>query len=190
MCSFLFHCESDFRAHEDNNPMDESTILDALRDVMEADQAFFGIVRYLNGPTRSTLLAAHLRNTGAAINVIRQFATNSQTTTMVMNIPLRMDMSGNFFDAVPVYPTQEQIRAATETHVGLTNATCSICQDAVTCATRIRHCGHAFHGACIDQWLSMNPRCPVCRHDIRTPLRTLPGETSNVASRSVHTDEE
>ena len=166
------------------------TVLDALRDVLETDQAFFGIVRFLDGNARTHLLASHLRNTGSAMTLLRQFMANPQTTTMVMNIPLRMDLSGNFFDPVPVYPTQEQIRAATETHVGLTNATCSICQDDVTCATRIRHCGHAFHGACIDQWLGMNPRCPVCRHDIRTDFRRADTSVTNEQSRSVHSDEE
>lgn len=167
------------------------TVLDALRDILETDQAFFGIIRHLDGYARTHLTASHLRNTGSAMTILRQFMTNPQTTRMIVNIPLRMDMSGNFFDPVPVVPTREQIRAATETHVGLTNATCAICQDSVECATRIRHCGHCFHGACIDQWLSMNPRCPVCRHDIRTVLRPVsPPIVNDEQSGSVHPDEE
>lgn len=165
-------------------------VLDALRDIMETDQAFFTIVRYLDGHARTHLLASHLRNTGSAMTILRQFTANPQTTRMVVNIPLRMDLSGNFFDPVPIYPTQEQIRAATENHIGVTNTNCAICQDSVTCATRIRHCGHCFHGACIEQWLSMSPRCPVCRHDIRSVLRTPSLETTNEQSSRLHPDEE
>lgn len=166
----------------------EYSVLDALHDIMQSDQTFCELVRHLDGRTRTALLDAHLRNSGAAIAVLRQFMTTP--TTMVMNIPFRMDASGTFFDPVPVTPTQEEIRMATERHVGVTNSTCSICQDTVTCATRIRECGHCFHGSCIDQWLSMNPRCPVCRHDIRTPLRTDRREASNVSGSSVHSDSE
>ena len=27
-------------------------------------------------------------------------------------------------------------------------------------------CGHAFHTACVDEWLSSNPNCPVCRAEV------------------------
>jgi hypothetical protein len=109
---------------------------------------------------------------------------------MVLNIPIGgMDISGNFFDPVIVAPTQQQIRAATDEHINVVDTTCSICQESVTCATRIRACGHAFHGQCIDQWFTMNPRCPVCRHDIRENLQT-PRRQENNESRRVHSDEE
>jgi hypothetical protein len=170
---------------------DDYTVLDALRDVLETDQAFFNVIRYLDGHARTHLVASHLRNTGSAMTILRQYLASPQTTTMVMNIPLRLDVSGNrFFDSVPVYPTQEQIRSATESHVGVTNTNCAICQDSVTCATRLRHCGHCFHGACIEQWFSMSPRCPVCRHDIRNVLRTSSPEVTNEESGSLHPDQE
>lgn len=35
---------------------------------------------------------------------------------------------------------------------------------------RLRGCGHLFHRACVDVWLERNPRCPVCRADIRNPV--------------------
>jgi hypothetical protein len=168
------------------------TVLDALRDILETDQAFFNVIRYLDGHARTHLVASHLRNTGSAMTILRQYMSNPSTTTMVMNIPLRLDASGNsFLDAVPVYPTQDQIRVATESHVGVTNTNCAICQDSVTCATRIRHCGHCFHGACLDQWFSMSPRCPVCRHDIRTDFRrTNSPSTNDTEGRRVYPDQE
>ncbi len=84
---------------------------------------------------------------------------------MVLNLPI--DMSGTFMDPVPVVPTQAQIMAATEIRTRLTDTQCSICQEDVETATRIRHCGHCFHSHCLQQWLGLNPRCPVCRYDIR-----------------------
>ncbi len=88
------------------------------------------------------------------------------TTRMTLTFPT-MDISGNFFEPVPIVPTQTQINAAVDTHVGVTDTMCSICQEPVTCATRIRRCGHCFHGNCIQEWFSRNPRCPMCRYDIR-----------------------
>lgn len=39
-------------------------------------------------------------------------------------------------------------------------------------------CMHLFHIECIDQWLSSNKRCPICRVDIETK------ETKDAASGS------
>jgi hypothetical protein len=143
-------------------------VLDILRDILETERSFYQMFRFLEGSTRNHLMAAQMRNTSAALSLLRLFMNQPQQTTMVMNIPITMDLSGNFFDPVPVAPTRAQIAAATETHQGVpANTTCAICQDEVACATRIRVCGHTFHGACLDQWFQLNPRCPVCRHDIR-----------------------
>lgn len=167
------------------------TVLDALRDILETEASFFRTTRFLDGRTRNHLVAAYLRNTNLMLNLLQTYnAPPPQTTTMVMNIPINLnDLSGNFFDPVPVIPNRAQIQSAVETHIGVTNTVCSICQDSVTCATRIRHCGHCFHGSCIDQWFSMNPRCPVCRYDIRDGLSTTQHDSSN-EDRSVHTDED
>lgn len=149
--------------------MDESPdVLEILQDILETDRNFYQMIRFLDNGTRSNLVAAHMRNTSAALTLLRLFLTMPAQTSLVMNIPINLDASGNFFDPVPVVPTRAQISAATETHRGVpANTTCAICQDEVTCATRIRACGHNFHEACIEQWFQMNPRCPVCRHDIR-----------------------
>lgn len=144
-------------------------VLDILRDVFATERTLYQTIRFLDASTRNHLVAAQLRNTSATLALLRIFMTQPQQTTMVMNIPISMDLSGNFFDAVPVVPSREQIAAAIEAHVAVpANTTCAICQDEVTCATRIRACGHNFHSDCISQWFQMNPRCPVCRHDIRS----------------------
>lgn len=171
---------------EEDSYTEETTSMDVLREIFVTERAFYGIVRFLDASTRNHVVAAHLRNVNTALNVI---LTNVQRpTTMVMNI----DLSGNalrnaFFDPVPVVATSEQITAATETHMAVPAGTmCSICQEEVACATRLRACGHNFHSQCISQWLGMNTRCPVCRHDIR--LTNGPHNPPN-ESDSMHPDE-
>jgi hypothetical protein len=44
-------------------------------------------------------------------------------------------------------------------------------------------CMHLFHVACVDQWLTLNKRCPICRVDIETQhcpggASAVPGVTS------------
>jgi hypothetical protein len=157
--------------------MDSPDVLEVLQNVLETERAFYEIVPSLGEVTRNHLVAAHMRNTSLSLAILRLVMAQPPPTTLVMNIP--MDLSGNFFDPVPVAPTREQITAATEVHRSVPeNTQCSICQEDVTCATRIRACGHNFHGACLDQWLQINPRCPVCRHDIRN-LQSSAGNTPN-----------
>ena len=171
---------------------DEYTVLDAVRDLTLTDRALFSTVRFLDGGSRNHIVAAHLRNTGMAYSILRTLAARPPTERVVMNIPLNtlLDPSGNFMrsflDPVPVIPSRAQIAAATETHINTPDTTCAICQESVECATRIRHCGHCFHGQCINEWFTMNTRCPVCRHDIRD-LQPTTSSSSN--DRSVHSDE-
>jgi hypothetical protein len=176
------------------------SVLDAIRDITLTDRAFFSIVRFLDGNTRNHIVAAHMRNTSQMTTALRQFMASerqeARRENIVMNIPLGnltglLDPSGNFMrnflDPVPVIPTQEQIRAATENHIMAADTTCAICQDTVPCATRIRACGHCFHSQCIQEWFTMNTRCPVCRHDIRD-LRDA--DATNHNDNRVYTDEE
>lgn len=147
---------------------DEDSVLDVLREIFETERSFYGTVRFLEGQTRNHVVAAHLRNTGLALQILRTFMDRpAQPASLVMNIDLSGNMLRNFLDPVPVVASHAQIVAGTEVGVTLTNETCSICRDVITQGTRLRNCGHCFHSDCIDQWLGMNTRCPVCRHDIR-----------------------
>ena len=161
-------------------------VLDVLIQMLDVDRTFYTTIRYLEGSTRSNIVAAHERNRGGIIGVLRQYMVSPGISTMVVNFP--PGSGSNFFDSVPVVPTPTQIASGIETHVLIPEATCSICQESVTSATRIRACGHCFHHGCITQWFSMNPRCPMCRHDIRDGLRTSASSSSN-ESHSMHTDE-
>ena len=193
--------------------MENDGALDTLCEVMETDRAFFAMVRYLDTTTRSALVAQHMRNTNNAMAVIRetivarraQTAATAQGDRVVMTFPLAMlldpsgnmmnpDLPANFMEPVPVVPTRAQIDRAVDSHIH-TEGTCSICQDTLTCAMQIRACGHMFHAACLEEWFTMNSRCPMCRHDIRdapTHLRTSTRDRDSEDDEDdrVHTDEE
>ena len=159
--------------------------LHVIRDVMATSRSFHQTIRFLGADSRNQLVALHERNTSLALSILRTWISQEHQTTMVMNIPI--DMSGNFMEPVPVVPTREQITAATEIRTHTTDTQCAICQEDVTVATRIRHCGHCFHSGCIQQWFGMNPRCPVCRYDIRD---FQPENVVNSNDSSMHPDDE
>lgn len=165
---------------------DELSVLDIIQEIMESDRSFHGIVRYLDVSTRNNLVAAQLRNTNNAMALVRQFMTDPAPTTVVMNMPL----NGAFLDPVPVVPSPQQVNASLEMPVHVPETTCSICQETIDSAVRIRQCGHCFHNTCIRQWFSMNPRCPMCRIDIRETTFDNATSSSDNESSSVHSDTE
>jgi len=175
---------------------EEYTILNGLADMWETDRAFYQTIRFLNSESRTAVVAAHIRNNSQSLAILRTMLAadivRPRTENVVLNIPLHLlvDPSGNrmtFMDPVPVLPTAEQIRAGTDVHVGVTDTVCAICQEDVSCATRIRECGHCFHGQCIAEWFTMNTRCPVCRWDIRDLHRNTEHTTND---RGMYADEE
>ncbi len=174
-----------------NDLAEEDTVLDILHEIFETERSFYSIIRFLDGQTRNHIVAAHLRNVSAALQILRTFqAQPPPPASVVMNIDLSGNLLRSFMEPVPVVPTRQQIVDATETHIGVTNTVCAICQESVACATRIRACGHCFHGQCIDQWLGMNTRCPVCRHDIREPLTQVQRGSPNADGDRLHPNEE
>jgi hypothetical protein len=143
----------------------DTDVLDVLQGMLQTDRAFYSTIRFLDGQTRSHIVAAHMRNNSQMLGILRVFMNQPPVTA---TLTLSMDASGNFFDPVPVVPSPQQISAATEQNVQMPeDSVCSICQEELQTATRLRGCQHCFHQACIDQWLQMNTRCPVCRYDVR-----------------------
>uniref|UniRef100_A0AAY3ZYR6 RING-type E3 ubiquitin transferase n=1 Tax=Denticeps clupeoides TaxID=299321 RepID=A0AAY3ZYR6_9TELE len=49
---------------------------------------------------------------------------------------------------------------------------CTICLSILEDGEDVRRlpCMHLFHQLCVDQWLSSNRKCPICRVDIQTQL--------------------
>jgi hypothetical protein len=109
-----------------------------------------------------------------------------------------IDVSGTFFPAhhrfqdVIVRPTRDEIERATELMeyrplMELSNLNCPITLEEFQegdLLRRIRYCGHTFKSQSLDDWFTMNVRCPICRYDIRTyrPSRSVytPAPTHNI----------
>jgi hypothetical protein len=178
---------------------EDYNVLHAIRDLSNNNREFYHAIRFLNNDTRNLIATAHERNYATTLAIIRNFMTTNQTIRYTMNIPLSsLGADSNFMEPVPVVPTPAQIAAAQQINVEAAAETiCSICQEEVTSATRLTQCGHEFHAVCISQWFEVNPRCPVCRNDIRehraarppalqSLLRAVTGVENN--DSSVHPD--
>jgi hypothetical protein len=93
------------------------------------------------------------------------------------NVPYNnaLNFLQQFYSNVPVFPSNEQITDGTLVGpfcqmVNPVNNSCPISLepfDINTVVTQIRGCGHVFHNDSIRSWFATNPRCPVCRYDIR-----------------------
>ena len=148
-------------------------VLEVIHSITLTDRQFYTNIRYLDSATRNNVVLAHERNTREALNILRTFLDPPPPRTrprhMIFNIPLNLDLSGNFFDPVIVRPTAQQIERAVQVQPASPNTTCVVCQDQIRTVTmsRIRHCGHCFHDDCLSEWFTQNPRCPTCRYDIR-----------------------
>lgn len=165
--------------------------LDVMHAIAEADKIAFQSLRLVETPHRARIIHQYLNNSSRLIETLREHIRRPAITRMVVNVPLNMDISGNFFDPVAIVPTQQQIQRAVEQVSATPETTCSICQETITSTmSRIRHCRHCFHSECISQWFTMNARCPMCRHDIReSALETTTSQTNNESGR-MHSDEE
>jgi hypothetical protein len=88
----------------------------------------------------------------------------------------------HFFDNVTVAPTVAQIQRGSRRLlyrdiVEPLNVSCPISLERFEPTTEIielLHCHHLFHPASLYSWFQTNPRCPVCRHDIREESRQAP----------------
>ena len=84
-----------------------------------------------------------------------------------------------FFDNVPVVPTEEQIDNACDMITYSQDASGQqMCPISLTRfnngqqVMRIRQCGHVFIEENLRHWFTLNPRCPICRYDIREYLNS------------------
>lgn len=107
--------------------------------------------------------------TNNTVNPTSSLANVLQSLFAGLNSPLI-----NYDDLQPIVvrPTQQQIdNGSSIIEVTNTQDSCAICQEQMNPNDRIRRlnqCRHMFHNQCIIQSFQTSPRCPVCRHDIRT----------------------
>ncbi len=146
--------------------MDET--LDMMALILRGNREFYAVLPHAR-ESRSQLMALHQRNNATMLEILRSQVTARNRNVVTVTLTTAQNGSTTWLDsAVPITPSTAQVAAGTARNAVMTDATvCSICQDMVTSATRLTNCGHCFHAACIDEWFTQSPRCPMCRNDIR-----------------------
>ena len=126
-----------------------------------------------NNRNRARRTRLRSQNTQTGTNT--QTETNTQTATNAQpNIFLQTILS--MLSPVRISPSQNQIDNAVELYSYNSNEprNCPIDREPIRRGdrvARIRHCGHIFRRASILTWFEHNPRCPLCRYDIRNYTR-------------------
>jgi len=104
--------------------------------------------------------------------------SNLNTNNFLNNYNSGIDFMQNlqqFYSNVPIIPTNQQIIDGTRITlfnqiINPNNNSCPISLENFednSSVTQIRGCGHIFTSNSIHNWFRTNPRCPVCRYDIR-----------------------
>jgi len=160
------------------------SIYDLIESLLEGRNNFLNsnTIRAMPYNSRQSIVSQYLQNDIFLSSLVtRLYIDHIQNqrypvTTLQFNIP------ENFMDTVAVVPTALQISNSLQESSSSGN--CAICQESISSnGSKIRQCGHSFHRSCILTWLSMNVRCPVCRHDIREEGQV--DQTSSVSSETL-----
>ena len=125
-----------------------------------------------NIPYTATTNAAAVNATNNIINTLLNELLFSNTLGRMATTPGTINLNAFLNERVPVFPTTDEINAATTLHTAISRQEdiCAICQDEIETnqeMRRLNHCHHYFHRHCIDTWFQTNVNCPTCRHDIR-----------------------
>jgi Ring finger domain len=123
-------------------------------------------------------------------------AATTQTSTSDYNSIF--GLLRNFYDRVPVAPTQEILNTATRVCqfsdiLNPLNSSCPITLDRFennSSVTLLLGCNHIFTPTSINLWFRSNVLCPVCRHDIRTPITNNVAPPNNDNTNDVDSNED
>lgn len=142
-------------------------VIAVLRELIEAETAFFRVATVLPPAERTRALTNRNRMTHDILGILR-IVLRPTNTRYVVNIPLEQSVwQQGPMENVPVVPTATQVNEALEHDIAVTDGNCAVCQEVMTHGSRLRNCRHIFHQACITNWFAMSSRCPVCRDDVR-----------------------
>ena len=128
-----------------------------------------------NSNTNTILFGDHVNTTDRIIpiSIARQANLSRNFRGGFTNV--NATRLSNFFDPVPIFPTQLQIQRATRiVRYGdienPLNSSCPISLDVFNeddNITEIIFCNHLFNTTHLNTWFANNCRCPICRYDIR-----------------------
>lgn len=143
----------------------EEQYLELLESLIEGRNSFIRrTIQQIQHPQRHAVLARFMFNEVYYLELLNRIYQNSLRTQSAV---LTVTIPNNFEDNVPITPSQDQINSSIE-NIEPVTSNCAICQEVVSSgACKIRQCGHIYHRSCLLNWFAINPRCPVCRHDIR-----------------------
>ena len=155
--------------------MTSIAVINVVRELIEADIIFFRLAVALPEPMRTRVIGNRARMTQDVLTLMRlTLEPVTEPHRFVVHLPADIAQGGEWSEPVRVTPSVNQLTAALEHDVNTHDANCAVCQDTVSSGTRLRHCGHVFHRACIMNWFEMSSRCPVCRNDVREPRADNP----------------
>ena len=148
------------------------SMLNIIEGLVESRQSFLNdrVVRAMGFQDRARVMTRFMLNEHYILETASRVYNNNIAIRNAAATLITFSMPGandNFTDPVIVSATRQQIEGSL---INEPNATghCSICQEPNNVrSARIRQCGHVHHRGCIEDWLAMSVRCPVCRHDIR-----------------------
>jgi len=160
------------------------TMLNIIEGLVESRQNFLNdrVVRAMSFRDRADVMTRFMVNEHYILETASRIYNNRVAIRNAATTLITLSMPDNFMDPVIISATSQQIQGSL---VSAPNATghCSICQEANNgTSVRVRQCGHVHHRSCIEEWLAMSVRCPVCRHDIREEGPAA--QTSSVASQT------
>lgn len=170
----------------------DTSLMTIIEGLVDARSNFFqaDTLRELDWNVRGNVASRFMTNELLLLEVANRVYMTSNQTRHAATTLITLSVPTSFMNPVTVTATQTQIDAALEDNPNVTG-NCSICQEAITHdGTRLRHCGHAHHRSCIDNWFTMSVRCPVCRHDIRDPVAQTSVVSSQTSSQSEDQSEE
>lgn len=152
----------------------DEAVFDILQSILACRRQFLDIrlQRLITSEQRVGLMNRYMLTDAAMMelaNRVYNSHTRARNAAATLLATFTVPAGGsNFFDSVPVVPTNEQIQACLESVVAPPNTSCAICQELVSSdSVRIRQCGHFYHRSCVLNWFGISVRCPVCRHDVR-----------------------
>jgi len=70
------------------------------------------------------------------------------------------------------------------------DAVCSICLESYEDGVELRHlwCSHHFHKECVDEWLKLNKKCPMCREDVEDMAAERSGKKGKTTTTNTNDD--
>ena len=116
---------------------------------------------------------------------------NRRNYNFVRNPGNLANLFSDFWNSVPVYPSEEQINNATEMvpydSETMNGQTCPITMGEFNEASQIlqiRECGHIFNSNALRRWFRNHVTCPVCRIDIRNTNNSAIHSTRNTNAQN------